>query len=453
MDFLFAHVTAVIVTLGVVMATSLLLRQRRAPQASMAWLLSILLLPYVALPLFLLFGLSRTAQRKMLPEISRSQVPSGLPPGPAAALLSSYRVPPVSGGNRIVFHGDGTATWDALIEMVEGAEKSVWLATYVLRDGPVGGEVLKALGRRAEQGLDVRLLVDAAGSLFLPEKSLAPLRRAGGHAIRFSPIWRLPFRGRPNLRNHRKLLLCDERQVLAGGYNIAEEYLGPGPDEARWRELAFRLEGPAALDYAAMFRADWQDAKGSPLPAPSPPLQRMGSSSVQLVPSGPYAEDQVLFDLILSVIFAARERVWITTPYFIPDEAIARALELAARRGVDVRILVPSRSNHRIADFARGAYLRELEKANVRIYRYADGMVHGKAVIADDAALVGSPNLDFRSLFLNREATLVLYNPDDVAIVADWTAALQARSKIGPHRPGVVREHLEGVARLAAPLL
>ncbi|MBV7256226.1 hypothetical protein KCG44_05445 [Pacificimonas sp. WHA3] len=453
MDFIFAHLTAVIVTFGVVMATSLLLRQRRAPQASMAWLLSILLLPYIALPLFLLFGLSRTNQQKMLPQISASQVPAELPPGPAAPLLASYRIPSVSEGNRLIFYPDGEATWNELNAMIARAERSIWLSTYVLRDGPVGGAVLEALSKRARDGLDVRIMVDAAGSLFLPERSLAPLRKAGGHAIRFSPLWRLPFRGRPNLRNHRKVLLVDEKQALAGGFNIAQEYLGPGSDAARWRELAFRVDGPAALDYAAMFRSDWEDTRGAELPPPPAPLQRAGNSAVQLVPSGPYAEGQVLFDLILSVIFAAKRRVWIVTPYFIPDEAVARALELAARRGVDVRVVVPDRSNHRIADFARGAYLRELGAAGVKVFRYKVGMIHGKAIIADDAALVGSPNLDFRSLFLNRESTLVLYQEDDIAQVADWIDGLRAASKEGPRKLGVIKEHLEGVARLAAPLL
>ncbi|MGB3722184.1 MAG: phospholipase D-like domain-containing protein, partial [Pacificimonas sp.] len=409
MEFLFAHITAVVVTLGVVMATSLLLRQRRAPQASMAWLLSILLIPYIALPLFLLFGLSRSYHERALPERTHSQVPADLPPGPAAPLLASYAVPQVSAGNRVGFHLSGEDTYAEMMAMIARAETSIWLSTYVLKDGPVGGAVLAALAKRASEGIDVRVMVDAAGSLFLREQSLRPLRRAGGKAIRFSPLARLPFRGRPNLRNHRKLLLIDERQALAGGFNIAPEYLGPEADDTRWRELAFRLDGPAALDYAAMFRGDWQDARGSTLPPPAPPLQRAGNAAVQLVPSGPYAEGQVLFDLILSVIFAAKSRVWIVTPYFIPDEAIARALELAARRGVDVRVIVPDRSNHRIADFARGAYLRELDKAGVNIFRYKPGMIHGKAIIADQAALVGSPNLDFRSLFLNRESTLVLY--------------------------------------------
>ncbi len=453
MDFFLAHITAVVVTLGIVMATSLLLRQRRAPQASMAWLLSILLLPYIALPLFLLFGLSRNYHERALPELTISQVPARLPPGPAAPLLASYAVPQVSEGNAISFHLSGHETYAELMAMIARAERSIWLSTYVFKDGPVGGAVLAALAKRAAEGIDVRLMVDAAGSLFLREHSLRPLRRAGGKAIRFSPLARLPFRGRPNLRNHRKVMIVDERQALAGGFNIASEYLGPEPDESRWRELAFRIDGPAVLDYATMFRGDWQDAKGADLPPSPQPLQRAGDAAVQLVPSGPYAEGQVLFDLILSVIFAAKSRVWIVTPYFIPDEGIARALELAARRGVDVRVVVPDRSNHAVADLARGAYLRELDKAGVRIFRYDRGMIHGKAIIADQAALVGSPNLDFRSLFLNRESTLVLYGSREIETIAGWIEDLRTGSRPGPRHPGWIRQHVEGIARLAAPLL
>ena len=453
MDFFFAHLTAVIVTLGIVMATSLLLRQRRAPQTSMAWIVSILLLPYIALPLFLIFGLTRTHAPDIEPARPAAQVPATLPEGAVATLLSSYRIPEASAGNDVVLKADGASAYEALMQLIEGAERSLWLSTYVLRDGPVGGTVLRALARRAAEGVDVRVLVDAAGSLFLKEESLRPIRRAGGHAVRFSPLWRVPFRGRPNLRNHRKLLLADEARVLAGGFNIAEEYLGPGPQKERWHEFAFLLSGPAALDYASMFRGDWRDARGAPLPPQPEPVQRGGTATVQLVPSGPYAEGQVLFDLILTAIFTAAERLWIVSPYFIPDEAISRALELAARRGVDVRIVVPDRSNHRVADLARGAYLRELSTAGVRVLRFTEGMIHGKAIIADDIALVGSPNLDFRSLFLNRESTLVLYDGAETRAVAEWIDALARRCESGPRHPGMVRQHVEGAARLVAPLL
>ncbi len=174
---------------------------------------------------------------------------------------------------------------------------------------------------------------------------------------------------------------------------------------------------------------------------------------MQVIPSGPDVASDALFDLLVSLIYEARERLWVVTPYFVPDDALSRGLGLAARRGVDARIIVPDPSNHRLADLARGPYLRDLQTEGCRILRHKAGMVHAKTVVADNVAVVGSANLDPRSLFLNSELALILYDEADVESVVDWTCTLGNATEEGVNQVTRRQELVEGVARLLAPLL
>ena len=205
--------------------------------------------------------------------------------------------------------------------------------------------------------------------------------------------------------------------------------------------------------YAALFRSDWSFASRAALPLAGGVPEAAGDACVQVVPSGPDVAEDALFDLVLSLAFSARERLWMVTPYFVPDEALERALAVAARRGVDVRLVVPDPSNHRLADLARAPSLRELDAAGVRVLRHTGGMVHAKALVSDGTALVGSANLDLRSLFLNAEAALVLYGAAEADAVAGWIERLGAASVAGVVEAGARRQLVEGVARLVGPLL
>jgi len=250
------------------------------------------------------------------------------------------------------------------------------------------------------------------------------------------------------------MVIADDCQVMAGGANIASEYLGPFPDANRWRDLSFILEGPAVNQFAEVFRSDWKFAGGdvlAPLQVSAPPVG--GDAVVQVVPSGPDAPGDPVYDALLSAAFTAQKRIWIVTPYFVPDDALAQALRLAARRGVDVRILVPERSNHSLADQARGTYLREVQSAGGTIYFFTAGMVHAKAVLVDDLAVLGSANLDMRSLFLNFEIAVFVYRGEVLRDLERWFLALGDQVRVGAQEIGAVGEIFEGVVRLFAPLL
>jgi cardiolipin synthase len=380
----------------------------------------------------------------------------------------SYGVPPVRAGNRVELLSEGQKAFQHLVRLIAEARSTIFITTYILDRSAVGEELVARLAEQAARGITVRLLLDDVGSWWVGRKFLAPLVGAGGRVAYFMPVLHIPFRGRANLRNHRKIVVVDGRVALTGGMNLAWPYMSPTPDLSLWRDLSAVVEGPAVSDLESLFVSDWAFATGEdlsdmvartaegtkePVSAYGPSESR-SSSLVQVVASGPDVPDDPLYETLLSLIFAARERIWIVTPYFVPDEMLARALNLAARRGVDVRLIVPARSNHLSADLARESYLRELHEAGGQVLHYQAALLHAKAVLFDDQlAVIGSANMDNRSLFLNYEVALFLYSRQEVESISTWIQELQADCLRDLPRPGWTRELAENVVRLLSPLL
>ena len=440
-----------------------LLRSNRTPSSTIAWLLVIVLIPYVGVPLYLTFGgrkMRQMAGRKAMVYAPEDATREGEYGGGAERVLRSFGVPPATRGNAVRLLGSGEAAFQELVRLIDGAERSIHVTTYILGRDEVGEEVVARLARRASEGLDVRVLLDDLGSWRTGRSFLSPLVEAGGRVARFMPVIHWPFRGRSNLRNHRKLVVADGRLALCGGMNLASDYMGPRPNPARWRDLALVVEGPAAGDLEALFRSDWAFATGEPADEPphagdgGDPPEAEGGVAAQVVASGPDTAGDPLYESLLTLLFNAKERVWVVTPYFVPDELLVHALDLAARRGIDVRLLVPNRSNHASADLARFGYLREVHEAGAKVLRYLPGMVHAKAVLIDDAlAVVGSANMDMRSLFLNYEVALFLYDPEQVRSLDAWFGSMFPDCRKGLNRQTWLRGLAENVVRLVSPLL
>lgn len=448
---------------GFLLATLLLahiIRQRRPPSSTLAWILFIVMAPYLGVPFYLIFGgrkVRHLARRKtnLHREVGRSPDENL---SPLEQLLMAHGIRPATDGNTLSLCETGQASYDALVVLIEGAKQRIDLCFFIFHSDTVGQDILNRLTRRAKEGVAVHLLLDGVGSLHTHKHFLKPLVQAGGHFAFFNPVLYRPLRGHTNLRNHRKLAIVDDQKVLAGGANIAVEYMGPESRSNRWRDLTFVIEGPAVIHFVELFRADWQyasgQAPGRPLALTAPTDFPLGDVRLQVVPSGPDMPGDALYDVLLTAIFGACQRIDLVTPYFIPDDALCRAIILAVHRGVDVRILLPRHSNHRLADIAGRSYLREIQQEGGRVLLYTRGMVHAKAMVIDDElAVVGSANTDMRSLLLNYEVGVLISSPAQVAQVSDWLKELMQKCEEGVENVGTFGDMGEGLARLLAPQL
>ncbi|HTR51975.1 MAG TPA: phospholipase D-like domain-containing protein [Kofleriaceae bacterium] len=444
--------------LGFAMATLLtaaIVAQRRAPGTTFAWLLAIVLIPYVGVPLYLVFGGRKLKRRggKAALYAKGAEAPAG-PHDTIASMLCASGAPPPRAGNTFELLPTGETAFAEIVATLETATRSIYVSTLILGADEVGDAILGVLERKAKAGVEVHVLLDALFKRRAGRKRLVALQTAGGHVAWFMPVIHVPFlsRLRANLRLHRKIIVVDGQVAIVGGMNLAHEYMGPTPAPERWRDLSARVRGPAVDDLAAVFRADWAFAAGQELAAP-PASPATGDTALQVVGSGPDVADDLIYDAFLSAVFAARRRLWIATPYFVPDEGLLRALVLAVRRGVDVRVVVPARSNHRTADYAGASYLRAVAAAGGSIACYEPSMMHGKAVLVDDTlAAIGSANVDMRSLFLNYEIAVFCTTPAPVGEVAAWFES-RLFPQCGALAPaGRGKALVEAVARLIGPL-
>ncbi len=436
-----------------VLASVFVLQQRRTPQSTAAWLLFIVVMPYIAVPVFLALGFRKQGSR--FPPITFSQSEQTLPP-PAHQMDEVFRqfgLAAAEPGNDFRLLTTGEEAFEALIGLVRSAQVTLNITFYILADDEVGRAFVKELTERARAGVTVRLILDRLGALRRPRAELAAFEQAGGQLRFFSPFLHPPDNGHMNLRNHRKMVIADETRVFAGGMNAGSEYMGAEPDEARFVDLSYIVQGPVVRSFSDVHYSDWDVTGKTPRDLPEGNLSVCGTNVVQLVPAGPDTLDDPLNDGLIYAIHNARKRIWIATPYFLPTEGTGQALSIAARRGVDVRILIPRRSNQRIADFARGAYVRDLDETGCRIFFHETAMVHAKMAVIDDFGYVGSANFDVRSLLLNFETALFVYDAESLGQLVDWYQNTLNFCGEGVRKAGVMRRIAEGAFRLGAPIL
>ncbi len=454
-QYVYSHALTVGALLASLVMLVRLFESRRTPQSMFAWLLALVFVPFVAIPLYLLLGQRKFPRRAKRP--TRSEAPPVVEPTPGESSIAySLRrsgVAPARAGNTFELITTGEAAYVRLLELIQGATRSIDVTMFILGRDATGDAVVDALAKRAAQGVKVRMILDAVGSTRSRGHAATVLGAAGGEVRSFMPLSHSPIRGRTNLRSHRKLAVVDQAHVFAGGMNLADEYMGlPNPNSPRWRDVAAVVSGPVATDAIDLFESDWVFCGGERRNDARPTKQR-GDELVQVVPSGPDMTTDTVYDAFLMGIFGARERVALVTPYYVPDDTLQHALVLAARRGVRTEVVVPTRSNHRIADYARRALIRELVAAGVVVHYYPSGMVHAKAMVVDDAfAYVGSPNFDMRSLFLNYENALFVYSPSAIGQIRSFVDGLigECTERSGPDRE---LWGIEQVARLLAPEL
>lgn len=423
-DWLSLHGLFTVTVLLAYVVLSHVLQQRRHPAAAIGWVLFILLLPYAALPLYLSFGTRKLAHaRQSAPERAR---PVGSEADWARLTASALGQPPPVAYRDLSLHAEGDEALAALLALIDGARHSLDLCTFVFGDDEVGAAVRSRLAERARAGVRVRLLLDGVGRLLGGHPDLAGLRRAGVQVEIFVPPLHSPLKGRTNLRNHRKLVVADAGQasgrLWCGGRNLAAPYFEERPGHTVWRDLSFDLSGPLVQQAAEMFQRDWAFATGtdaSAKPGAGAPTTA-GAPVAQLIASGPDQADDTVHALLVTAAYRARDHIALASPYVVLDDALLTGLMLAARRGVQVDVLLPARSNHRLADIARHRSLRALAGAGAQVW-LAPTMFHAKVVVIDDVlALAGSTNLDSRSLFLNYELMVAFHDQRDVARLGTW---------------------------------
>jgi cardiolipin synthase A/B len=441
------HSLVIVVSILVYILTTRAQRARRPPSIAIAWVLGMIALPYLVLPMYLIFG-----RRKLPRKTSRRSGPRPAAGHWAQDLIASFGLP-ASSPALTAMHQNGTESAAALFATMSSAVSRLDICTYILGDDAFGRETMQHMIERARSGVEVRLLLDGVGAIQLPKACFAELQRGGVETAIFSPLFARKTQGPRNLRNHRKMVIADGARLWAGGRNLAAEYFLSVAGAPPWLDLTFDLQGPVASAAAAQFEFDWVSAGGKPastLFESSAPVSAGAAANAageaQFLPSGPDQSEDTVHSLLIDACFHARERMLAVTPYFVPDVALETAMRLAARRGVQIDLCIPASSNHRLADFARNRALRSLSLAGVNVH-LLPYMSHAKGVVFDHTlALAGSVNLDSRSLLLNYECAVVFYSRREIAWLANWIEGLiPATAPFDCRRPSLVRDLCEGL--------
>lgn len=392
-----------------------------------------------------------------------SALPGGLADPAFEELLSRIETSPVLPGNGVRVYTDGSEAFDAMLAAIDGAREEVLLEAYIFRDDETGRTFADALGRAGERGARVRVLADGFGSFHTADAFWDRLRSRRVEARTFHPLlarfWDFAF------RDHRKILVVDRRIGFTGGMNIGVEYGSSrrSPRKARlrghtWRDTQVRVEGPTAWEMAVVFGEGWERAGGAPLGLP--PLSVTGGPGARILTldTRPGRGTDEMASTLTAIAAASRRRLWITNAYFAPKKAALRRLEAAVGRGVDVRLLLPGVSDVPLVHRAARGYYRALLERGVRVYEYSAALLHAKTLVADDrVAVVGSTNLDYRSLDFNAELNLVMLCPEtNAALAAAYEKDLEGSTEIRLpdwNRRPLLQKLGDRLARCLAPLL
>ncbi len=467
--FVTFHLLGLLSSIEAVMST-------RTSQGAIAWAIALNTFPYVAVPAYWILGRSKfqgyvTARRSEDQEVMDEIVR-------AAELVQPYVVPddqklkvqvgraaeglagiPYVRGNAVELLIDGDATFASILNGIDQAQDYILFQFYIVHDDEIGRKVKDHLIARAQAGIRVYFLYDEVGSHDLPKSYLDELRAAGAHVTEFNTRkgWRNRFQ--INFRNHRKILVVDGHVGWVGGHNVGDEYLSRDPKFGHWRDTHMRVVGPAALGLQVSYLEDWHWATNeilelnwTPRPAPEGDVQFL------TIPTGPADELDSAMLMFIHAINSAEERIWIATPYFVPDEAVVAALQLAGLRGVDVRVLIPEKPDNFLVYLAAYSYFDESSATGVKFYRYLDGFLHEKTMLIDDyVSTIGTANFDNRSFRLNFEVTGVVIDTVFAKVVErmfldDFTKSRRIREGEYDEKPWYFRFGVK-LARLTAPLL
>ncbi|MBS9402615.1 cardiolipin synthase [Halomonas sp. TRM85114] len=401
----------------------LALMSSRTSQGAIAWIISLVTFPYLAVPAYWIFGRPRfygyvsargerdSVLRRVLARY-RERVEPFITQSQEADIraVEQLAMMPMTGGNCAGLLIDGEATFESLFDGIERAEDYLLIQFFIVRHDALGIDLKQRLVRAVERGVRVYFLYDEIGSHNLRDGYLRELAEAGIEVSPFRSSRGFRHRFQLNFRNHRKVMVIDGCEGWLGGFNVGVEYLGQHHRHGHWRDTHLKLTGPSVLGLQEAFWEDWHWATGEVINlAWTPRITCEDNQNVVIVPSGPADRQETASLLVQHAIHSANKMFWVTSPYFVPDQGVQDALRLAAMRGVDVRIMIPERPDHLLVFLSAFSFLPDMLRAGVKVYRYQPGFLHQKVMLIDDvAASVGTVNLDNRSFRLNFEITAVV---------------------------------------------
>lgn len=482
---LWQNLTIVVTLLNLSLAGIIIFLERRNIGVTWAWLMVLLFLPGVGFFLYLVLGqnLSRRKLYKInqknedtlsrIIEAQRSSFRSKATVfnDPAVHnyrdliymnLSSSSSV--YTQNNHVEIFTDGRAKFDALFEKIAEAKDHIHLMYFIVRDDDLGHRLIELLASKAKEGVEVRFLYDDIGCSSLPTSFFRPLVQAGGRVAAFFPS-RIPYMNiRVNYRNHRKLVVIDGTYGFIGGLNVGDEYLGLKSRFGFWRDTHLLIHGHAVLQMQGHFLLDWNLASLYKVDLENSDKlfrldeNQLGHVGMQIVSSGPNDPIEHIRNAYIKMIYSAKESIYIQTPYFIPDESLLSALKMAALSGVDVRLMLPARPDHKMVYWASFSYLGDLLSLGMKCYLYEKGFLHAKMIVVDGkVASVGTANVDIRSFKLNFEINAVIYDTQTVDKLTqvfheDMSHCRELTHRVYEGRPRMHKVR-ESCMRLLSPIL
>lgn len=464
------------ISLLVIQIAAVMVLEHSRPYKAIAWIVILLMVPLFGFLLYCFIGkeyslkrfvsrTDRTALEQLEQQLSgrcrcnrteERSTPAAMHLGGIHSKLKHATPLPVTYGNKITVFAEGDKAFEDMLQAIALARHHIHIEFYIIRDDRLGSRFRQLLIRKAQEGVKVRLIYDGIGCYHKFGKSyLESLHEAGAETGCFSPPLSSFVKQRINYRNHRKIVVVDGKIGYFGGLNIGDEYLGRNPKIGYWRDTFFRIEGDAVLWIQYTFLTDWHFVKGELAVGPDyyPHQDSKGNERVQIVKSGP---DDPLLGLVFSCFISARSRIYIESPYFVPEPGVMMALKTAALGGVDVRVILPAVPDSKIVYWASLSYVQDLLQSGVRFFLYEKGFIHAKVTIADDLAFSGSANMDFRSFCGQFELDAFFYDRKTVErllrdFYSDLNVSKEIRLRQYEKRPQL-QKYKEVFARLLSPL-
>lgn len=432
------EMVALFITVSVIMISIIIFFENRRPEKTIAWLLVLFVFPFFGFLLYLIFGhkfqkIKKFKKKKILcvkefntvferekinPQGPLEYIEKNLPnKKKLITLLHNMEDSQLSYQNETKLFIDGRTLFDDFIKEIGKAKNHIHLEFYIFKDDEIGEEIQRHLIKKAKEGVEVRIIYDGMGNFGMDKKFIRTFTDNGIKAVCFSPVYFPIINNRINYRNHRKILIVDGKIGYVGGFNIGREYLGDYNGMNIWRDAHLKIIGEAAKHLQNVFISDWHYLTEESLKDTNyfPTIEYGDKQAViQIVKGGPDSEWESIMQMYFAMISNAQKNIFITTPYFVPNESILMAITNAALSGIDVRLLIPEKADHLFMTLASSSYVKELLGAGVKVYKYSkESFIHSKTIVIDgEVSSVGTANLDIRSLTMNFEINAFIYNKD-----------------------------------------